>query len=132
MTESLNKYIWFLLNPLIASPTKWSNTLKQFVGSLPTNCLSVLDHFVKLAFKGLIEPFVKYLNLGSVRLKQTFCLAAVFALCGNILLGQYVICIERYGNCSSKDYQRVVPSFQKMRKSWLVLPAGKRKCFIGL
>ena len=81
MTESLNKYIWFLLNPLIASPTKWSNTLKQFVGSLPTNCLSVLDHFVKLAFKGLIEPFVKYLNLGSVRLKQTFCLAAVFALC---------------------------------------------------
>ena len=42
-----------LLNPLIANPTKWSNTLKQFVGKLPTNCLSVFDHFVKLAFKGL-------------------------------------------------------------------------------
>ena len=31
---------------------KWSNTLKQFVGKLPTNCLSVFDHFVELA-KGL-------------------------------------------------------------------------------
>ena len=35
------------------SPTKWSNTLKQFVGKLPTNCLSVFDHFVILALKGL-------------------------------------------------------------------------------
>ena len=36
-----------------ANPTKWSNTLKQFVGKLPTNCLSVFDHFMGLAFKGL-------------------------------------------------------------------------------
>ena len=35
--------------------TKWSNTLKQFVGSLPTNCLSVFAHFVGLALKGLIK-----------------------------------------------------------------------------
>ena len=41
------------LNPLCAKPTKWSNTLKQFVGKLPTNCLSVFDHFVIMAFKGL-------------------------------------------------------------------------------
>ena len=27
--------------------------LKQFVGNLPTNCLSVFDHFVGLALKGL-------------------------------------------------------------------------------
>ena len=40
-------------NPLSANPTKWSNTLKQFVGKLPTNCLSVFDHFVGLALKGL-------------------------------------------------------------------------------
>ena len=40
-------------NPLSANPTKWSNTLKQFVGKLPTNCLSVCDHFVGLARKGL-------------------------------------------------------------------------------
>ena len=42
-------------NPLNASPTKWSNTLKQFVGKLPTNCLSVFDHFVGLALKWLKE-----------------------------------------------------------------------------
>ena len=45
------------LNPLNANPTKWSNTLKQFVDNLPTNCLSVFDHFVKLALKGLILIF---------------------------------------------------------------------------
>ena len=42
-----------LLNPLSANPTKWSNTLKQLVGNLPTNCLNVSDHFVGLALKGL-------------------------------------------------------------------------------
>ena len=41
------------LNPLSANPTKWSNTLKQFFGKFPTNCLSVFDHFAGLAFKGL-------------------------------------------------------------------------------
>ena len=41
------------LNPLSANPTNWSNTLEQFVGNLPTNCLSVFDHFVNLALKGL-------------------------------------------------------------------------------
>ena len=35
-----------------ANFTKRSNTLKKFVGKLPTNCLSVFDHFVGLALKG--------------------------------------------------------------------------------
>ena len=35
-------------NPLSANFTKWSNTLKQFVGNLSTNCLSVFDHFEKI------------------------------------------------------------------------------------
>ena len=48
-----------ILNPLSANPTKWSNTLKQFVGKLPTNCLSVFDHFVGLALKGL-NPVTYY------------------------------------------------------------------------
>ena len=39
------------INPLSATPIKWS--LKQFVGKLPTNCLSVFDHFVGLARKVL-------------------------------------------------------------------------------
>ena len=40
-------------NPLSAKFIKWSNTLKQIVGKLPTICLSVFDHFSGLAFKGL-------------------------------------------------------------------------------
>ena len=43
----------FFFSPLSANPTKWPNTLKQFVGKLPTNCLSAFDHFVELALKGL-------------------------------------------------------------------------------
>ena len=43
------------VNSLSANPTKWSNTLKQFIGNLPKNCLSVFDHFVKLALKGLTQ-----------------------------------------------------------------------------
>ena len=39
------------LDPLSANPTKWLNILKQSVGKLPTNCLSVFDHFVKMALK---------------------------------------------------------------------------------
>ena len=42
------------LNPLSANPEKWSNTLKQIVGNLPTICLSVFDHFMNLALKGLM------------------------------------------------------------------------------
>ena len=41
-------------SPLSAKFIKWSNTLKQIVGKLPTICLSVFDHFSGLAFKGLI------------------------------------------------------------------------------
>ena len=43
------------VNPLSANFTKWSNTLKQFIGKLTTNCLSVFDHFVGLALKELIN-----------------------------------------------------------------------------
>ena len=42
-----------LLNPLSAKLRKWPNTLKQFAGNLPTNCLSVFCHFVGLALKRL-------------------------------------------------------------------------------
>ena len=44
------------LNPLSANPIKRLNTLKQFVGKLPANCLSVFVHFVNLVLKGLREP----------------------------------------------------------------------------
>ena len=40
-------------DPLSASPTKWSNKLKKNHRQEPTNCLSVFEHFVDLALKGL-------------------------------------------------------------------------------
>ena len=46
------------INPLCANPTKWSNTLKQFVGNL-----SVFDHFVILALQWLTE--LSYLKIRS-------------------------------------------------------------------
>ena len=51
--SKLSTYKNLLLNSLNTKFTKWSNTLKQFVGNLPINCLSVFDHFVGLALKGL-------------------------------------------------------------------------------
>ena len=50
--KNLIKRVFQLVNPLSTNPTKWSNTLKQFVGKLPTICLSVFDHFVGLAPRG--------------------------------------------------------------------------------
>ena len=42
-----------IINLLSANLKKLPNTLKQFADNLPTNCLSVFDHFVKLALKEL-------------------------------------------------------------------------------
>ena len=46
-------FVELALNPLNTKFIKWSNTLKQIVGKLPTICLSVFDHFSGLALKGL-------------------------------------------------------------------------------
>ena len=48
LEEVANKF-----NALSANFTKWSNTFKQFVGKLLTNCLSVFDDFVGLVLKEL-------------------------------------------------------------------------------
>ena len=50
------------MNSLSANPTKWLNTLKQFVGNLPINCLSVFHHFVKLVLKELRDKKEKNNN----------------------------------------------------------------------
>ena len=41
------------INPLSANFPKRSNTPKQFIDKLCTNCLSVFDHFVGMALKEL-------------------------------------------------------------------------------
>ena len=48
-----NYHDTFTLNPFSANFTKWSNTLKQFIGNLPRNCLNVFDHFVGFGLEGL-------------------------------------------------------------------------------
>ena len=52
-----------VFNPLSANFTEWSNILKQFVAKLPTNCLSVSDHFVKLSIKGIWNTFCPHMKL---------------------------------------------------------------------
>ena len=48
-----------IINPLSANPEKWSNTLKQIVGNLPTICLSMFDQFMNLALKGSRRVIIK-------------------------------------------------------------------------
>ena len=48
----LKMVIIIYVNRLSTNPTKWSNT-QTTRWLLPTNCLSVLDHFVRLALEGL-------------------------------------------------------------------------------
>ena len=50
-----------ILNPLSGNHTEWSNTPKQIIGNLPTNCLSVFDHFGGLVLKGLMSRTKKTL-----------------------------------------------------------------------
>ena len=54
-----------LFNLLSAKPIKWSNTLKKFVDNLSKNCLSVFDHFVGLALKGL-KKYLKFQNFNKI------------------------------------------------------------------
>ena len=67
------------INPLSANPEKWSNTLKQIVGNLPTICLSVFDHFVNLAFKGLMFDLKERTAIAEyLQTPMTFCILKHF------------------------------------------------------
>ena len=67
-------------SPLSAIPTKWSNTLKQFPGNLPTNFLSVFDDFAKSALKRLeyessILPLYR-----KIRVTESLCSGIFYAM----------------------------------------------------
>ena len=53
LTEIISYVFTSQINTLSANLTKWSNTLKQFVSNLQTNCLSVFHDFVELALRRL-------------------------------------------------------------------------------
>ena len=52
-TKTFTFIALLVFNPLSTKFIKWSNTLKQFVGNLPTNFLSVFDDFVGLVLSRL-------------------------------------------------------------------------------
>ena len=53
---------------LSANPTKWSNTLKQFVGKSTTNCLGAFEHFIGLALKVACVVDIKLFFYGLILL----------------------------------------------------------------
>ena len=99
LAKTLCKILDFCsIKPLSANPTNSSNTLKQFVGNLPTNCLSVFNHFVKLALKGLgfrllAELENRYESASSTRLeiREEHIDESLFRFPGNILFKEYSI-----------------------------------------
>ena len=55
------EYSELQLNPLSANATKWSYTIKQFVGKLPTNCLSVT-----ILWGWCLKGYEKYYTLANL------------------------------------------------------------------
>ena len=70
--------IYEAINPLSGNPRKWSNTFKQFVGNLSTDCLSMLDHFVELALTESREVLLWwYTNSCTLRNKNIFLISGI-------------------------------------------------------
>ena len=64
----------FVFNPLSASLTKWPNTLKQFVGKLLTNYLSLFAYFAGFVLKGLNDIAASDLSIQFKLRKRGFLL----------------------------------------------------------
>ena len=60
------------INPSSSNFTKWSNTLKQFVNQLGKNSLSVFDHFLGLALKGLSRSINNSINIIKLTLTKFY------------------------------------------------------------
>ena len=90
-------------NPLSSNPTKWSNTLKQFVGirrQQPMDCLSVLDHLVGLAIKGLAinsQPFISPLAL-AILANVTLVKSEIF-----VCICMHLFCRQIYNKIVAKN-----------------------------
>ena len=80
-----------MLNPLSTKLIKWQNTLKQSVGNLVMNCLSVFGYFVGLALKGLKrrEPnLLRKFSFGQkcAKIAQSICLSVTTVFFSEIFL----------------------------------------------
>ena len=81
-----------IYNPLNGNPTKWSNKLKQFVGKIADQLLSVLNHFVGLTLKGFISQtfsvkllFENIVNDFSSHKKMKFSIKDFFSKCDQVV-----------------------------------------------
>ena len=90
-------------NPLSANFTESSNTLKQFVGKLPTNCLSLFDHFVGLELKGLKHVYNKgaFLQFTRSRCNRNFRISLILGLIFNYIF-MAICCWKVFHNLSQK------------------------------
>ena len=77
-------FFFKLFNPFGPNFTKWSNTLKQFVGNLPTNCVSVFDCFVGFWLKGLRYSSL-FLYVSVIDSFMQFWMLIKCLICGNSL-----------------------------------------------
>ena len=72
--------------PLSAKLTKMPNTLKQFVGNLSTNCLSVFGHFIKTAIcKFCCFPQIVYCSTENANVKVFQALQFMLVIQKNII-----------------------------------------------
>ena len=111
------------INPLRVSFTKWWNRVKQIVSKLPTNCLSMFDHFVRLALKGLIlrlfilksfkiNCFFFVISTSSIFCKDNTKICRVF-----VSSGKGEITGERYKDTTKREivlqifYQNIIKRF---------------------
>ena len=116
-------------NPLSANPIKWSNTLKHFVDKLPTNCLSVLDHFVRLPLKGLkssknSKSLGKY--SGYLSFWKSFITPRWFGFTYGILVSSgksksTIKIQDTFTWCSTKELHCLFPKASKTSKKWILL-----------
>ena len=75
-----------IINFLSTDPTKSSNTIKQFVGKLPMNYLSVFNHFVKLAL------IIKYFRI----LEGSYVHLMILTLSSGALFTNFVSLVSFY------------------------------------
>ena len=136
-----------VFNPSSAKFIKWSNTPKQFVGKLPTNCLSVFDHFSGLALKGLsLFRFIKssfkcFYFINSLFKRKSVLKLTQVSIKSAISLSVLSQMFQNKGGLTRKEWRKIAgwPFFiimhervktylwrlrKKCRQSWFLISSG--------
>ena len=118
------------INPFSANFTKLSNTLKQFVGNLPTNCLSVFDYFVGLALKGLRLSYI-----WNWELTTAFCWDITVVIADQFFSSKtvwYVNPLDTGGKLNvHKTFRRCLGRLLNILCTFNLDPMPRGKCFLS-